>query len=152
MSKKGTDEMGRFAVDVEITNYDDLAHARSGHLDPAEVRRTTIRGVVDPGATRLVLPQAVAKELGLPVKNDKIRVKYADGRRALRSEVGAVHLRLQGREDVFSAVVEPKRETALIGAIVLEDLDFLVDCTKLCLVPRDPDYVLSEIESMGVER
>lgn len=44
------------------------------------------------------------------------------------------------------AVVEPKRDTALIGAIVLEDLDFLVACTKLCLVPRGPDYVASEIE------
>ncbi len=25
-----------------------------------------------------------------------------------------------------------------IGAIVLEDLDFVVDCTELCLMPRDP--------------
>ena len=34
----------------------------------------------------------------------------------------------------------------MIGAIVLEDLDFLVDCAKQCLVPRDPDYVVNEIE------
>ena len=47
---------------------------------------------------------------------------------------------------MFSAVVEPKPDTAIIGAIVLNDLDFLVDCTKLFLVPRDPDYVVSEIE------
>jgi hypothetical protein len=38
-------------------------------------------------------------------------------------------------------------ETALIGAIVLEDLDLLVDCTKQKLYPRDPDFVVSEIES-----
>ena len=38
-------------------------------------------------------------------------------------------------------------ETYLIViAIVLEDLDFLVDCTKLCLLPRDPDHIVSEIE------
>jgi len=30
--------------------------------------------------------------------------------------------------------------------IVLEDLDFLVDCNKQRLVPRDPDFVVSEIE------
>ena len=36
-------------------------------------------------------------------------------------------------------------DAALIGAIVLEDLDFLVECIKQCLVPRDPDYVVSEI-------
>ena len=146
MRNKDNHKMGRFSVDIEIANNEDLVQAQHGHLDPAKVRRVTIRGVVDSGATRLILPQAVAKALGLPVKKGRIRVRYADGRRGLRSEVGAVNLRLQGREDVFSAVVEPKRDTALIGAIVLEDLDFLVDCTRLCLVPRDPDYVVSEIE------
>jgi predicted aspartyl protease len=110
------------------------------------VRRKTLRGVVDSGATRLVLPQAVAKELGLPVKKSKIRVRYADGRRGLRSEVEEAHVYLLGRDGVFKALVESKRDSALIGAIVLEDLDFLVDCTNLCLVPRDPDYITSEIE------
>ena len=146
MKTKYNHKMGRVSVDFEIANNRDLANALSGHLNPAKVRRKSIRGVVDPGATRLVLPQALAKELGLPIKKNKIKVRYADGRRGLRTEVGEVHLYLLGREDVFSAVVEPKRDTALIGAIVLEDLDFLVDCTKLCLVPRDPDFVVSEIE------
>jgi hypothetical protein len=94
----------------------------------------------------MVLPASVVKELGLPVRKTKTKVKYADGRRGLRREVEAARLALQGRDGVFTAIVEPKRDTALIGAIVLEDLDFLVDCKKLCLVPRDPDYVVSEIE------
>jgi hypothetical protein len=60
--------------------------------------------------------------------------------------VQEVYVKLQGRDGVFTAIVEPKRRTALIGAIILEDLDFLVDCTKRRLVPRDPRYVVSEIE------
>jgi len=36
--------------------------------------------------------------------------------------------------------------TTEIDAIVLEDLDFLVDCVGQRLVPRDPDRVMSEIE------
>jgi predicted aspartyl protease len=146
MKTKGKPKMGRFAVDVEIANNRDVENALSGHLDPLQIRRTTIRGVVDSGATRLVLPATVVKELGLPAKEGKVRVRYANGRTALRPEVGAVHLRLQGREDVFSAIVEPNRDTALIGAIVLEDFDFLVDCIKQRLVPRDPDHIVSEIE------
>jgi predicted aspartyl protease len=138
--------MGRFFVDVEITNNDDLVAVRLGYLDPAKVRRKTIRGLVDSGATRMVLPEALVKELGLPPWKSKTRVKYADGRRALRPEVGGVYLSLQGRDGIFTGIVEPKRTEALIGAIVLEDLDFLVDCKKQCLVPRDPDYVVSEIE------
>jgi hypothetical protein len=46
---------------------------------------------------------------------------------------------------IFTAIVEPKRATALIGAIVLEDLDPLVDCTNQRLVPRDLSGPLSDI-------
>jgi predicted aspartyl protease len=139
-------KMGRFAVEFEIVNNQDLALAQSGHLAPAKVRRKIIKGTVDPGATLLVLPLAIAKELGLPIKKQKVKVRYADGRRGLRSEVDDIRIYLQGRDGIFTAIAEPNRETALIGAVVLEVLDFLVDCRQQRLVPRDPDYVLSEIE------
>jgi hypothetical protein len=51
-----------------------------------------------------------------------------------------------GRHGLFSAIVEPKRATALIGAIVLEELDLMVDCTTQTLHPRDPKGIVSEIE------
>jgi predicted aspartyl protease len=138
--------MGRITVEFEIANNEDLVRARDGRLDKEKVRRVKIQGLVDSVATRLVLPEAVAKKLGLPVKKKKIKVRYADGRKGMRAEVDEVRLYLLDRDGVFSAVVEPKRETALIGAIVLEDLDLLVDCAHLRLVPRDPDFVVSEIE------
>jgi predicted aspartyl protease len=140
------DPMGRFAVEFEVANNEDLVEAKRGHLDPAKVRRKMIRGVVDSGAAELVLPQSIAKELGFPVMSKKVKVKYADGRRGLRSEVDEIRLFLLGRNGVFSAIVEPARESALIGAIVLEQLDLLVDCKKGRLLPRDPDNKLSEIE------
>ncbi len=143
---KEGDTMGRFSVDVELVNYNDVAKADMGLLDPGKVRRKTIRGVVDSGAAKMVIPQSVAKELGLPARRSKVKVRYADGRGGTRSEVGQLQVCLLGREDVFSAIVEPKRESALIGAIVLEDLDLLVDCNKQRLVPRDPHHVISEIE------
>src|SRR5436190_15272930 len=109
------------------------------------VRRMTVRGVVDTGATRLVLPKSVAKVLGVqPV--GKINACYADGRKAVRQLVDGVHLELLGRSSVFKAAVEPRRETALIGAIVLEDLDFLVDPVQQRLYPRDPKMIVAELE------
>lgn len=146
MARKGKTDVGRFSVDIEIANNEDVIDARRGRLDPAKIRRKTIKGLVDSGATRLILPQAIAKELGFPVKSSKTRVRYADGRRALRPEVTDVNVLIQGRDGIFTALVEPKRDTALVGAIVLEDLDFLVDCAHQRLVPRDPDYVISEAE------
>jgi predicted aspartyl protease len=142
----GKHEMGRFSVEMVIANNEDLVRARNGDLDPTKVRRQTIRGIVDPGATLLVLPLALVNELGLPIKKQKVKVRYAGGQRATRAEANQVAATLQGRDGIFTAIVEPRRDTALIGAIVLEALDFLVDCGKQRLVPRDPDFVVNEIE------
>jgi clan AA aspartic protease len=138
-------KMSRFSVTFEVANNDDMAAARRGDLDENKVRRLTISGLVDSGASRLVLPKKVVEHLGLP-SAEVVKVKYADGRRGKRSVVQGVYVQLQGRNSIFKAIVEPKRDDALIGAIVLEDLDFLIDCEKQRLVPRDPKYIVSEIE------
>jgi predicted aspartyl protease len=137
--------VGRFSVEFEVANNDDMALVRRGLLKADQVRRQTISGVVDSGAAKLVLPQSVVKQLGLPLA-DRVRVRYADGRTAERREVEGVYVELLGRHGTFSAVVEPKRKTALIGAIVLEDLDLLVDCQRQRIVARDPHGAVYEIE------
>jgi predicted aspartyl protease len=138
-------KMSRFYVTVEVANNDDLAAARRGDLAPEKVRRVTLQGLVDSGASRLVLPKKVVEQLGLRV-TEYVKVTYADRRSVKRPVVQGVHVALQGRDSIFKATVEPKRDTALIGAIVLEDLDFLVDCEKKQLVPRDPRFIISEAE------
>ena len=145
MRTRGTISVGRFSVELEIANYDELAAARLGLLPAEQVRRETILGVVDSGATRLVLPEKVVKRLGLPLSGS-IKVRYADGRQAKRKTAEGVYVQLLGRHGTFRAVVEPKRTTALVGAIVLEDLDLLVDCTAQRVVPRDPRGETSYIE------
>jgi predicted aspartyl protease len=109
------------------------------------VRRLAIQGIVDTGAAHLVIPQSAATALGVPVVGEAA-VRSADHRRATKQVVGSVEVRLLSREGVFRAIVEPDRQDALIGAIVLEDMDFVVDCAGQRLVPRDPDRILSEIE------
>jgi predicted aspartyl protease len=145
MPAKGANGVERFSVEIEIANNDDLALARRGLLPPDQVRRETIQGVVDSGATKLVLPEAVVKRLGLPL-GDTIKVRYGDGRRVQRREAEGAYVKLLGRHDTFSAIVEPRRDTALIGAMVLEGLDLLVDCRIQRLVPRDPRGAIYEIE------
>jgi predicted aspartyl protease len=141
----GGGKMSRFSIQLEVANNSDLSLAARGVLEPDKVRRKTIEGVVDPGATRLVLPKSLVKELGLEPAA-KAKVTYADRRSATRDTVKNVYVEIQGRSGTFTALVEPRRTTALIGAIVLEDLDFLVDCRNERLVPRDPRYVVSEVE------
>jgi predicted aspartyl protease len=144
MRTRGGNGMGRFSVEFDVANYGDILKVLEGTLPAEQVRRQTISGVVDPGAAMLVLPPAVAKELGLP-KGDKIKVRYADGW-AQRFEAEGAYVELLGRHSTFTAVVEPKRKTALIGAIVLEALDLLVDCKHQRVIPRDPKGPIYEIE------
>ena len=93
--------------------------------------------VLSTPARPLRAARRVADELHLrPTGIDHRR--YADNRTAQRVIVGDVWLELAGRASVFSTVIEPDRETALIGAIVLEELDLIADCTTQCVHPAEP--------------
>jgi predicted aspartyl protease len=137
--------VGRFTIEVELSNNDDVSAARRGDLAADKVRRVKVLGWVDSGASHLVLPTAVAKKLGLPVTG-KVKVTYAHKKSSQRDLAEGVHLELLGRHSVFRACLEPKRDTALIGAIVLEDLDLLVDPGKGRVYPRDPEMEVSFAE------
>lgn len=101
--------------------------------------------MVDTGATRVVLPGAIADRLGLRTAG-RTSVRYADGRVAERALVTDLCLTYGDRSSLFSAVIEPDRDSAMIGAIVLEELDLVVDCTRQTLAPRDPKQIVSELE------
>jgi predicted aspartyl protease len=139
------DSVGRFSVEVELANYDDIARARAGDISADQVRRTAVRGVVDSGAARLVIPESVANQLAL-TRAGEASVRFAGGRMATRDVAIAVELTYAGRSNVFDAIIEPGRQDALIGAIVMEALDLIIDCAHQSLVPRDPDRIISEIE------
>jgi clan AA aspartic protease len=138
-------QVGRFSVEVELANDRDLARAAAGDISPQQVRRLTVRAVIDSGASRLVIPTAIAQQLGLPISGET-NVRYADGRIAKRPAVAGIHLTWGGRSGSYTAVVEPDRDSALLGAIVLEDLDLIADCSTQTLRPRDPERIVSEIE------
>lgn len=135
---------GRINVDVALANNSDVQLYAAGVLAGDKVRRVRIMGLVDTGASHLVLPESVVKQLGLPDAG-VIAVRYADQRKKRRRVVDQVQVELLGRRGTFKAVVEPARTDALIGAIVLEDLDLVPDCQTQTLQPRDPKQIIVEI-------
>ena len=137
--------MSRTIIRFEVSNYADVQATEDGRLPADQVRKVWMNGVVDTGASRLVLPKAVVDQLGLPLYA-RSTVRYADQRTAERDVVKHAYVVLVNRGGVFKAVVEPDRTDALIGAIVMEDLDLLVDCTGQKVVPRDPHTLVTEIE------
>ena len=115
-----------------------------GLLRPEEIRQSTVRGVVNTRRLRLAIPATVAEQLGLP-ETDEVEVRYPDGRTATRKIVENIRMELLGREFTFNAIVEPNRNTAVIGRIALDMLDFVVDCDARRLYPRDPNGITAEI-------
>jgi hypothetical protein len=137
--------VGRFPVELVVANNRDVVRLDPGSQILDNVKHLAFSGVVDSGEARLVLPQRVVDELQLQIEGETT-VRYADHRQEKRALASNVWLQLLGRHGVFSAVVEPDRTDALIGAIVLEELDLLVDCTRQSLYPREPGAILTEIE------
>ena len=137
--------MGHVTVEFEVSNYADVHQVEAGQLAPELVRKVRLEGIVDTGAVRLVLPESVGKQLGLPLSGQST-VRFADQRTAQRDVVHDAYVQLLGRSGVFHAILEPTRSDALLGAIVMEDLDLVVDCGAQKLHPRDPNPLITEIE------
>jgi predicted aspartyl protease len=144
-NNRGSAVMGKINVEIALANNSDVQMSERGALAADKVRRARISGLVDTGASYLVLPESVANQLGLPDLGTAT-VRYADQRKEVRRVVHQVEAELFGRRGTFRAVVEPARTDALIGAIVLEDLDLIVDCRTQTLQPRDPKQIITEIE------
>jgi hypothetical protein len=132
-------------VEAELANQADISAAKAGAIAPSAVRHLRIRGTATRSTMRLVLPASIADQLGLEI-SDTILVRYADGHTAERSLACNVRLTHAGRHGIYRAIIEPDRESALIGVIVLDDLDLLIDCAAQRLVPRDPNQIISEVE------
>ena len=135
--------MGEIIVDIGLENSGDRQLARAGHLPEASVRSTTVKAVADTGAVMLALPEDVVTRLGLEVVGS-VDCTYADGRRGERSVAGPLTVRIGDRWMPANCVVVPAGADALIGQVVMEQLDLVADCVTQTLAPRpeSPDRPL----------
>ena len=139
--------MGEIVVDAELENPLDRGHFERGFGEESDIRRTTVRAIVDTGAVLPMLPQNVVERLGVSTRGTVI-VTYADERKEERPIAGPIALRLCNRFMSVDCVVGPPLSEPLIGQIVLEALDLIADCTNRSLGPRpeSPDYPLLKIK------
>ena len=127
--------MAEVKVDVELENTVDQILSRRQALPAADMRRATVRILVDTGAVMLVLPQDLVENLGLE-QDGRVIVTYADERREERPVAGPVTVKVGSRTTNVNCVVGPPNSEPLMGQIVLETLDLLTDCVSQKLVPR----------------
>jgi clan AA aspartic protease len=130
----GGDEMGKITEKVKLTNLFDMTKTKE------------VEAVIDTGATMLVLPQDIIDELDLR-KMREVRVRYANNETEIKSIYGVVTVEICGRAGEFNVLGEPEGAQPLIGQIILEQLDLIVDpsARKVIPNPRSPEMPMIEI-------
>jgi predicted aspartyl protease len=128
--------MGDVYVEIILENYKDRILYESGYLGPEDIRSEKVKVLADLGSTMLVLPQDLVERLGLEIKKDKIIVTYADERKEERPVARILMVKIGDRSMETDCVVNPPASEPLLGQIILERLDLLVDCKEGKLVPR----------------
>jgi clan AA aspartic protease len=109
-------------------------------------RSIEVEAVIDTGATMLVLPQELIDELDLR-KMREARVRYTNNKTEIKSIYSVVTVEICGRAGEFNVLGEPEGAQPLVGQIILEQLDVVVDPSTRKVVPnpRSPEMPMVEI-------
>ena len=124
--------MGQVHIQVTLINYREALMARLGQLLPEQVHRCETEALIDTGAVRSTISAAIADQLGL-MRLRRTEVKYANGHVEEVDMTEVFTVTMLGRETEISAMV--LGEHILLGVVLLEDLDLMVDCNRNRLVP-----------------
>ena len=105
-----------------------------------------VDAVIDTGATMVVLPKDIVDALGLR-KVREVKVIYANNKVETKPIYGVVTIELKGRSANLDVLVEEKGSQPLIGQVLLELLDLIVEpkTRKLILNPASPEMPMMEI-------
>lgn len=135
--------MGEVKVFIELENAADRVNAIDNLISKDKIRQYGTEGLVDTGAVMLMLPQDIVEVLGLKIIRTAI-VTYADDRKEEVKVASPVTIRIKDRFMTTDCLVGKPLSEPLIGQVVLETLDLIVDCTKRTLTPRpeSPIYPL----------
>jgi len=126
--------MGRTTEKLIIMNYGDVLKASEGIIDTDQIRIVEIDAIVDTGATYVCISRDDIERLGLPFHN-VVEIKTANGKESRRTFKGA-EIELKGRSFVMQVLENDNDTPALIGYLLLEALDFVVDPKTQSVIPN----------------
>jgi predicted aspartyl protease len=138
--------VGEVRAAVVLENGEDRGLARRGVLAPDDVRRVEADLLVDSGAVLVLLPQDMVEALGLGAI-DKAVVTLANDEKVEMPIAGPLILTTLGRTMNTDCLVGPPRCEPLLGQVVLERLDLIVDLTKRQLIVRPESPFLPSLKA-----
>lgn len=127
--------MCEIKVQIELENFGGRYLFLENKLQEREIQRLKIEAFVDTGAVMMMLPQDVVEKLGLKISR-KVVVSYANEMREERPVAGVVTVKIGDRFMNTDCIVGPPLSEALIGQVIMEELDLIPDCQRQTLSPR----------------
>jgi clan AA aspartic protease len=105
-----------------------------------------VEALIDTGATSVVLPKDLVDKLGLR-KVGETKVRYANNKVETKSIYRAVIVEILGRSSTFDVICEEEGSQPIVGQVVLEMLDLLVDpkSRKVIPNPASPDIPMLDL-------
>lgn len=139
--------MGEVRVKAQLRNIVDVGLAERGHIKAEQIPFSEREFLVDTGAVMVLLPEDEVEKLRL-LRGNKVIVTYADERKEELATGRGLEITLVNRTMVTDCVIGPPLCEPLIGQLVLEELDLLVDCNQhsLCPRPESPNLPLLKLK------
>ena len=128
---------------IVIFNESDEVLKRRGITD--EVRKAEVEALVDTGAVMVLIPQDMKEYLGLEDKGKVIAV-LADERRIELPKAGTVRIEIAGRSFPTDCLVGPPGCEVLVGHLILEALDLVLDVVRGKVLPRPESPFLPTVK------
>jgi clan AA aspartic protease len=131
--------MGLTYAEIELANAGEIYLAQKCYILPENVKKITVKALVDRGAYMLAINESIKHQLDLPKLEEQI-AELADGSKLKLEIVGPVEVRFENRSTTCRAMVLPGDAEVLLGTIPLEDMDVLIDARQQRLIvnPASP--------------
>ncbi len=131
--------MGLVHAEIELISTEDVMMARKHLIGEEEIKRITVRMLVDSGAYSMAINENIQEYLQLPVV-DRKEFYLADGRMVMCDVVSPLDVRFANRSVTCRAVVLPGDAEPLMGSIAMEELDVIIHPKRQEMVVNPEPY------------
>lgn len=129
--------MGIVHAEIELSNAMDRALFRRNQIAEKDIRKISVKALVDSGAYMMVIPDKVRLQLGLEIIGYEF-TEFANGQQEKVAIAEPIEVHFENRKATVDVLVVGNE--VLLGAIPMEAMDVLINprLQKLTVNPEHP--------------
>lgn len=128
--------MGKVIVSgVILRNHRDEILVDEGAQPEKEIRSLTLDMIADSGSLTVGLPKSLIEKLGLPFLKHAAAT-LADGSQRKVEVYEDLTVMVDDRVARTQCIAKPENAPMLLGQLVLEQIDYVVDCRNQRIIPN----------------